>query len=273
MTIKKMFLFPAAAMVLLLAAFFVGLGAAGADKADVAIYIVIALSCLMPFCLHVISLVGSLRKSASMLIVGSCIVLFMSFLGNVVVAAFAQDSLNTFKDFLVTGGATKDAANAQIALPVAMVWIFFGMTGFAATLLLISGIISIGKKGKNSLLLVSSILAIFFYLGFVVSIIYAYALVGKTEANKGLFLVFCILYSLSIFAIIADLLVISLLGFKGELPEEKEEELPGLTHTPKHLKLSKDDPVEEIQRWKKLLDSGAITQEEYDAKKAEILGK
>ena len=65
MTIKKMFLFPAAAMVLLLAAFFVGLGAAGADKADVAIYIVIALSCLMPFCLHVISLVGSLRKNAS----------------------------------------------------------------------------------------------------------------------------------------------------------------------------------------------------------------
>ena len=34
-----------------------------------------------------------------------------------------------------------------------------------------------------------------------------------------------------------------------------------------------DDPVEEIQRWKKLLDSGAITQEEYDAKKADILGK
>jgi membrane protease subunit (stomatin/prohibitin family) len=32
------------------------------------------------------------------------------------------------------------------------------------------------------------------------------------------------------------------------------------------------DPTEELAKYKKLLDSGAITQEEYDKKKAELLG-
>jgi len=35
---------------------------------------------------------------------------------------------------------------------------------------------------------------------------------------------------------------------------------------------SSDDSVSEIQKYKELLDSGAITQEEFDAKKKELLG-
>ncbi len=33
-----------------------------------------------------------------------------------------------------------------------------------------------------------------------------------------------------------------------------------------------NDPVEEIKRYKELYDSGAITEEEYDAKKKQLLG-
>lgn len=42
---------------------------------------------------------------------------------------------------------------------------------------------------------------------------------------------------------------------------------------PQAVKTTKQDTADEIMKYKKLLDANAITQEEYDKKKAELLNK
>ena len=94
-------------------------------------------------------------------------------------------------------------------------------------------------------------------------------MIGKVQTPY--FIPYSIFYGLSVLTIVGTSLAIAIIGIKK--PEQEPEEQPGLTHTPKSLRLSKEDPIEEIKKWKELLDSGALTQEEFDAKKEEILNR
>ena len=55
-------------------------------------------------------------------------------------------------------------------------------------------------------------------------------------------------------------------------PKEEDKEKEGESNSENSADGKSDDSASKIQKFKELLDSGAITQEEYDAKKKELLG-
>lgn len=252
MNIKKLFIFPAIAMFLEILAMIFATLATGGDAfgiSDTLLYV----SILVPICLHVIALVGSLKNSRSMVLIGSCVVLFVSFLGNVCMATM--------------GTAALGGNHAKL---LSLTWTFFAMTSFVAVILMVAGFSGMGSASKNgsTFLLVASILSIFFYLGLFIFVVCDFCVGNKDSVYATLYSVF---FGLSVLTVISAMLTVSILGIQQTEPEEAEQ--PGLTHTPKNLKLSKDGGAEELIRWKELLDKGVINQEEFDAKKEEILNK
>ena len=251
MTLKKLLIFPAVGMGLVLLAMIFGIAAVaneGLGSAATVMYIGVSLSALIPFCLHTIALVGSLRKNIAMIIVGSCIVLFLSYVGNGFLAACAMEGANQ--------------------LATSFIWVFFGMTTFTSIMLFIAGIVSIGSKGNSAFLMVSAILSILFYFGF--------AIVVTAAQRKPLVLLTSLCFTSSFLVVLASMLAVSILGIRGKTQDALTDEVPeqpGLTHTPKDLRLAKEDPAQELLKWKELLDKGAITQDDYDKKKDEILNR
>lgn len=252
MNIKKLFIFPSVTIGLLFIAMVFGLLAANPETTGL-LNVAVCVGCLVPVCTCVIAIVGSLKNSKSMVLIGCAIVLFLGFIGNTTMAGSATVAL-----------ASGDYNKTLMTLT----WTFYGMIWFVSLLLIIGGLISSGRGNGTTFLLASSILAVFFYIGFFIFICIDFTMGSNIDYNYILFSVF---YGFAILTIIGATLAVAILGIKQK--DEEPEELPGLTHTPKNLKLAKDDPVEEIKRWKELLDAGALTQEEFDAKKAEILNK
>lgn len=77
---------------------------------------------------------------------------------------------------------------------------------------------------------------------------------------------------LLISAFLIPLTIILGLNFRDSRRKvEVKEEIPLIKQEEKQVPHMDVDTAEEIGKWKKLLDSGAITQEEYDKKKKELL--
>lgn len=255
MNIKKMFIFPAIAMLLLVIAMIVGVAAGARDETGV-YDTLISISCLVPLCLHVIALVGSLKNSKSMVLIGSAIVLFVSFIGNIIMASYGTSAV---------AGASPSTAR----ILTSMTWTFFTMTCFVAIVLMVSGFVAIGSKGGNTFMLVAAILAIVFFFGlFIFSLIDF--LVGSKD--NSLYALYSVFFGLSVLVVVGSMLAVSIMGIQGGEEDEVQEQ-PGLTHTPKSLKLSKDGGADELLKWKELYDKGALTEQEYQEKKDEILNR
>ena len=252
MSIKKLFIFPSVSIFFLFIAMVFGLMATGADSSGF-LNVAICIGCLVPVCTNVISIVGSLKNSRAMVLIGTCLVLFLTFIGNTTMAGSA------------TVAITAVEYNRTL---MTLTWTFYGMIWFVSLLLVIGGFVSSGRGNGTTFLLASSILAVFFYVGFCFFVLIDFMAGGNVDVN---FIVFSIMYGIAVLTVVASTLAVAILGIQQKDPEP--DELPGLTHTPKNLKLAKDDPVEEIKRWKELLDNGALTQEEFEEKKAEILKK
>ena len=252
MSIKKLFIFPSISIFFLFIAMVFGLMATGADSTGF-LNVAICIGCLVPVCTNVISIVGSLKNSRAMVLIGTCLVLFLTFIGNTTMAGSA------------TVAITAVEYNRTL---MTLTWTFYGMIWFVSFLLVIGGFISSGRGNGTTFLLASSILAVFFYVGFFLFVLIDFMAGGNVDVN---FIVFSIMYGIAVLTVVASTLAVAILGIKQK--DLEPDELPGLTHTPKDLKLAKDDPVEEIKRWKELLDNGALTQEEFEEKKAEILKK
>ena len=257
MNIKKMFIFPAISTFLLLVAMVFGLIATSTEEyLNYATDVAVSVACLIPFCLNVIAIVGSIKNSKSMVLIGTCIVLILAFIGDTVMA----------------GCATVALGNVDNAGPLpSLTWVFFIMIWFTSILLMVSGFTSNAKKNGSAFMLASAILAAFFYIVFFFIIIIDFSVGANVN---GWFVAFSVFFGLAILMIIGTDLAIAILGIKkSDVKADDEEELPGLTHTPKDLRLAKEDPVEEIKRWKQLLDCGALTQAEFEDKKNEILNR
>ena len=255
MNIKKMFIFPAISTFLLFIALIFGCLACSQQEIYIGVTdVAVCVSCLIPVCLNVIAIVGSLKNSKSMVLIGTSIVLLVSFIGNTVMAA--------------TGTIALTSADNYPTIINTLTWTFFSMIWFTSILLMVSGFISNARRGGSAFMIACAILAIFFYVGFFIFVVIDY-MVGKVQTPY--FIPYSIFYGVSVLTIVGTSLAIAIIGIKK--PEQEPEEQPGLTHTPKSLRLSKEDPIEEIKKWKELLDSGALTQEEFDAKKEEILNR
>ena len=255
MRIKKLFIFPTIAMVLLLVTLFLGLITAVQNGGNVGIYIVVALACLIPLCVHTITLVGSLRNSIKMVIVGTCVVLVLSYGGNI------------FLGWLASQGASE--------VSIAMIWVCFAMTAFISIIIFIAGLVSMNKGGNSPLLMVAAILGAAFYLVFSILVI--------INSHIPSVLVTGICFTTSFLVILGSMLAISLVGIKQGKEQAAATEAVAVEEKPAVAKVepvkkveekpAEVDVTEELLKWKKLLDAGAITQEDYDKKKADILNR
>ena len=116
--------------------------------------------------------------------------------------------------------------------------------------------------------MVSAILAILFYFGFAI-----FVTVGQ---HKPLIMFASIFFTASFLVVLGSMLAVSILGIQGKTQTAREADIPeqpGITHAPKDLRTAPADPTEELLKWKKLLDAGAISQDDYDKKKEDILSR
>lgn len=250
MNLKKMIIFPAVSTFFLILAMVFGMVAASNDPIGMTTDMAIAIACLVPFCLNVIAMVGALKNSKTMVIIGTCVVLMASFIGNTAMAGSAS------------------AAYSGTGTLMTLIWAFYVMIWIVSIMLMVSGFVSNASKNKTTFMLAAGLLSAFFYIGFFIFVLCGFMIAGR----EPFYAIFSIFFGLSTLTIIGTTLAIAVRGIKKN-DEPEEEEQPGLTHTPKSLRLAKDDPIAEIKKWKELLDCGALTQEEFDDKKAEILAR
>ena len=226
------------------------------------------------------ALVGAIKRTKGMYIIGSGVSLAIGYLATITV-------------FVMGCIAATNAERGYDLLLAGMV-ISFILTMITSLLLIIASIIT-GARRKSSyaFLGVSSIICLILFSIFTACVV-GTVLAQKTTTQTN-FLTYVLTNNISVIILLISLAILSFLKH----PEnEIADEIPSPTiiianpevnaATKKYLDdaakanasiaeekkidAPKDDPTDELRKYKKMLDEGLITEEDYEKKKKDILG-
>jgi len=246
-SLKWIGLMPCIAIVMLLAALVFAL-LVPTQPYDSSTTIVVIVVGLIIISVLTVALVGVLRGSKAMFLIGSAATLWVSdvALTNILSRTFTNYSSN----------------NKAFVLGVS----FLVVTWIVSIALGIAGIITgLQRKQSHTFLMITSLLAEVFLLGFsVVSVVG----LGMRSAN-GFEIVFVILFELVLLTVVGSMLFVSIVGLK----DERKELIDAAIMEEVKVKSAKEtEQMELIKKYKALLDEGTITKAEFEKKKKSIIG-
>ncbi len=247
-SLKWISLMPGIAMLLLLAALVFALLVPTSPYISYDInFTVVLIVGLIIISILTVALIGVIRESKGMFLIGSAVTLWASDLAFINILSRATSAFNNDK---------------VVALGVS----FLVVTCIVSVALGIAGIITgLQRKQNHTFLMITSLLGEIFLFGFSVVTIVA---LGMGHANV-FEIIFVILFELALLIIVGSMLYVSIIGIKDEKLEAaklvKAEEV-------KAKNLEETEQLELIKKYKTLLDEGTITKAEFEKKKKEIIG-
>lgn len=246
-SLKWIGLMPCIAIVMLLAALVFAL-LVPTQPYDSSVTIVVTVVGLIIISILTVAIVGVLRGSKAMFLIGSAATLWVSdiALTNILSRTFLNYSNNN-KAFIL---------GISFLVVIWIVSIALGIAGI---------ITGLQRKQSHTFLMITSLLAEIFLLGFsIVSIIG----LGMRDAN-GFEIVFVILFELALLIVVGSMLFVSAVGLK----DERKELIDAAIMEQTRAKNAKEaEQMELIKKYKALLDEGSITKAEFEKKKKSIIG-
>lgn len=245
LSLKWYALLPAAAILLLVLAFIFVL-ARGNQFEDITLaFIIIGL--LIIISILVISMVGALRNSRPMFLIGAAITLWCSNWALLYVVVTTSEALvNNITLFSLNIG-------------------FYAMISIVSLGLGIAGLVYATSKKKGSgttFLFVTALLSAIFLVGLLVS----------TSISCGLSAIDPLISAAYIFLELAAIIIVGMILFISLT--DKQVEQPVRPVATSHLIRNNDEDdakILKIKKYRQLLDDGTLTQEEFDKKKQDIL--
>ena len=269
--------FPITAIVLQISAIVIGISLMSDPDAASALFTWLCIANGFTIVAMVFALVGSIKRTKSMYIVGSGISLAVSYFANITIFAMAV--------FFALEG------NTGYTLLIAGVVVSFIFTIVASVLLFIASLVTgPRKKSSYSFLATAAIITLVIYSIFTFSVV---SLIVKVNFVTVQAVGYVLCSNLSLILLMLSLIIFSFMKhpendlvepqagptiiIANAQVEEATKKYLGdaakkATQEPKkEIEEPKDDPAEQLRKYKQMLDEGLITEEDYNNKKKEIL--
>lgn len=270
--------FPITAILLQFVAIGIGINAASTDP-DAAVALATWLCITNGFTIiaMVFALVASIKRTKGMYIIGSGITLAVSYFANITI-------------FIASIVFAVQANNGYDAIIAAIV-VSFIFTIVASILLFVASLVTgARKKASYAFLATASIITLVIYSIFTISVI---AIVLKVNIITTHAVGYVVCNDFSLILLILSLIIFSFIKHpENDLIEPQagptiiianaqveeatkkylDDAAKKATQEPKkEIEEPKDDPAEQLRKYKQMLDEGLITEEDYNNKKKEIL--